>query len=1256
MSFNYESVVNSFYLAYYGRPADPAGLQFWVRQLESVNGDFSVIVNGFSSSQEAADRFGADDAATRITSIYNQLFDRAPEQAGLDYWVAAIKNGHMTMGEAAIQILDGARGTDADLSHLRQQATAQFTAEVASTGSAYEGAAAIASARVLIQAVTLQSSPADVAAIAKSAAALADVASHTPAVYQALSAGADLGDLFSSTRGKAEPAGLMQALASIAKEAAGNPTTLDTLLQGGGMARVLDVMPADTKLNDVVGALGKGGLPAAVALVYPPDPAPVAGTLSFADLDGGSTMPVTNQPMPALKLQGNDQGTTVEYQISRDGNTWVKPQDIGTQADGAYYYRAVVSDAAGNSSISNVISDLLDRTAPAPVAVSVSGSDRQLALGEQLTVLVRFSEPVKIDPAAAPTLTLNDGGTASYERGAGSNVLVFSYTPAAGENVEQLKTATSGALHGTILDRAGNAAPTSAFNGLAPTSPVRVDTVAPQQTITVHTVDQKDGPSAEAGSAAPLMTNLQTTVLHASLSAPLGSDESVEYSLDNGATWQTTHLAVDGHQVTVSELAATASPTVTLRLSDAAGNHGTAVSQAIGYDGAAPVAGGFALVSITHGANDAAPADTLTNAATADVQFSFSGGLAAGDILQYSTDGTAWTAVTPDSTGSTVTIGGLDLTRGTPAADGSLSTTLFLRAADSAGNTTEATATTLFYDGHAEAPDVALVSDTGRSGSDRVTSVASLTVTGTETGAQVEYSLDGSTGWSATAPQAAEGPNTVYVRQVDIAGNVSAASAFSYTYDTQAPATPSLALANDSGSERNDRVTNDGMIEVGGLEHGNGTVWEYSTDGSTWQPGSPPNPLGYAVLYLTGEGPKSLNVHQTDLAGHTSAEATLSFTLDTTAPPTASFVQVEGASSGSPNVTTLYTADVSFKVDGALFETDTVLYRIGAAGWVATNGTNATIDAAAGTITINDVFLGASDPTVSILVSDRAGNETTASQKIDGPYQDLQYTASATAGGLQITSNAAANAYLGGSATALTSTLGGGVTAGTTTFGAQGAAFQGTLSVGPNPASALGDPGAVKYALGTNGAETLTGQYVWGFGGMDTLVGTGGNDVLYGGPAGGTTFNGGLGSDTFIMQGTGNVLNYATAAESHVVAGSGPASGFDTVYTPDLGFSPDYRKLAINIPMGYEGWTNEWNIAPANDSGDALLAAFNAALPQQFVNSAIMFRLSDDVHYLVATNGDAKLDSNDYVIKIVGKFYEYGVDFDYNTILVGLAY
>jgi hypothetical protein len=343
---NYDSVVNSFYLAYYGRPADPVGLAFWSAQLERVGGDLGAINDAFATSEEATVRFGSEDVSARIAEIYQQLFDRQPEAEGLQFWTSVISDGKLSLADAAIEIMRGAQGTDNDLSDLRLQAADQFTAEVTAAGLDYQGDAAIAAARVLVEAVKLNSSADDIIAMAKSAANLAHVATHTPAVIDAIGVGVRLGDLFDTARGTAEPVQLMQALADTAKAAAGDPVTLDSLLRGGGMAKVLEVMPSAATLHDVVDALKTGGLPAAIEVVYPstpdsspaPDPVTPVASMSFDHVEGadaGGNITSLVNPDVYFTMSGGlpaDGAVEWRYQDAGEGG-WTQ---LGTDALTSY--------------------------------------------------------------------------------------------------------------------------------------------------------------------------------------------------------------------------------------------------------------------------------------------------------------------------------------------------------------------------------------------------------------------------------------------------------------------------------------------------------------------------------------------------------------------------------------------------------------------------------------------------------------------------------------------------------------------------------------------------------------------------------------------------------------------------------------------------------------------------------------------------------------------------------------------------------
>ena len=87
-----------------------------------------------------------------------------------------------------------------------------------------------------------------------------------------------------------------------------------------------------------------------------------------------------------------------------------------------------------------------------------------------------------------PTLTLNDGGTATYNGGSGTNALTFSYTVGAGQNTPDLMVTAINLDGATVQDGAGNAANLS-LAGLSQGSP-QIDTTAPTVTSVVATAGE----------------------------------------------------------------------------------------------------------------------------------------------------------------------------------------------------------------------------------------------------------------------------------------------------------------------------------------------------------------------------------------------------------------------------------------------------------------------------------------------------------------------------------------------------------------------------------------------------------------------------------------------------------------------------------------------------------------------------------------------------------------------------------------------
>jgi len=95
---------------------------------------------------------------------------------------------------------------------------------------------------------------------------------------------------------------------------------------------------------------------------------PAAGTLAFSGLaDTGSSNSdrITQDNSFDLSLTGNEAGSSVAYDVStNDGQTWTTTTAAQANlADGSYQFRAVVTDAAGNTANTAPISAVID-TAP----------------------------------------------------------------------------------------------------------------------------------------------------------------------------------------------------------------------------------------------------------------------------------------------------------------------------------------------------------------------------------------------------------------------------------------------------------------------------------------------------------------------------------------------------------------------------------------------------------------------------------------------------------------------------------------------------------------------------------------------------------------------------------------------------------------------------------------------------------------------------------------------------------------------------
>ena len=239
-----------------------------------------------------------------------------------------------------------------------------------------------------------------------------------------------------------------------------------------------------------------------------------------------------------------------------------------------------------------------------------------------------------------------------------------------------------------------------------------------------------------------------------------------------------------------------------------------------------------------------------------------------------------------------------------------------------------------------------LAADTGRSSTDRLTNNANLLVSGLEAGASWQFSTDAGGSWtngsgsSFSVAPASYATGRVRVRQIDAAGNSGAAltTFAAFTVDTTA-LTPTLNLANDSGSSSGDRHTNDSTLLISDLEQD--ASWQFSTNaGATWTNGSGNSFVVAAAAYTTGQ----VRVRQIDAAGNSGAALTgfAAFTVDVSDPltPNLALTADTGVSSNDRLTSQAMLAISGLETDASWqFSTD------GGSSWSTGSGTSFSVPA-----------------------------------------------------------------------------------------------------------------------------------------------------------------------------------------------------------------------------------------------------------------------------------------------------------------------
>nr|WP_229496546.1 DUF4347 domain-containing protein [Massilia polaris] len=292
-------------------------------------------------------------------------------------------------------------------------------------------------------------------------------------------------------------------------------------------------------------------------------------------------------------LDGGASWTDITSKVSGTTLTW-----NGVTLTGSGTLMLKLADAAGNESSPLSQAYTLDTTAPATGVASAALSNDSGSSGTDLvtnTAAQTISGTLSANLASGETVyvSLNNGASWTAASGTvGSSAWSLGGVTLAASNTLQVKVGDTAGNDGAVLSQAyifDTTAPTITFSNLA----LSADTGA---------------------SASDFITSTAAQTIGATLSGAPGGGDTVFGSLDGGSTWTDITSQVTGTTLAWTGVTLPASGTLMLKVRDAAGNEGPALSRAYAVDTSAPATPGTpALASASDSGwsnNDGVTSDT----------------------------------------------------------------------------------------------------------------------------------------------------------------------------------------------------------------------------------------------------------------------------------------------------------------------------------------------------------------------------------------------------------------------------------------------------------------------------------------------------------------------------------------------------------------------------------------------------------------------------------------------------------------------
>ncbi|MFI8751588.1 DUF4214 domain-containing protein [Vreelandella lionensis] len=234
------NAIQQIYIGLLGRAADQEGLQYWTDEIEAGTLTLEQLrANIVEEQQEYQDTFGGQTRAQVVSQLYANLFNRAPDDEGLQYWVNG-EGASVNIDQLVLALVNGAAAADSLVLDNRTEVANYYTEELGAEGS-FDAELA--------------------------GAVIADVDGTRASVTQA-KASVDNGDIVAETPNEGNAFTLTNAVGETVTGTSGNDTFSGVLDGTAGTLNVGDSINAagGTDTLNLTVANGTAGLPAGAQL------------------------------------------------------------------------------------------------------------------------------------------------------------------------------------------------------------------------------------------------------------------------------------------------------------------------------------------------------------------------------------------------------------------------------------------------------------------------------------------------------------------------------------------------------------------------------------------------------------------------------------------------------------------------------------------------------------------------------------------------------------------------------------------------------------------------------------------------------------------------------------------------------------------------------------------------------------------------------------------------------------------------------